>query len=90
MRAAAGASAAHAVAQWFQGTQLLFNEVANLTQARMLFTMESCSALLACRSPEQVIEHQRRFVASAMQRCDDELTSLSQLALRAASGGPPK
>jgi hypothetical protein len=79
-----------ALAQWFQGTQALFNEAASLAQARMLFTVESCSALLACRSPEQVIEQQRRFMMNAMERYAEELTSLSQLALRAASGGAPK
>jgi hypothetical protein len=79
-----------ALVQWLEGTQAFSDEVSDVTQARMLLTMEAWSALLACRSPEQVVEHQRRFMAKAMERCAKELTSLSQLALRAASSEPSK
>ena len=58
------------------------DEVSSIVQTRMLFTMEAWSQLLACRSPEQVMELLRRFTAKAVERCADELTSLSQLALK--------
>jgi len=73
------------LAQWFQGTQAFCDEVSGFAQARLLVTMEVWSALLACRSPEQVVEQQRRFMAKTMERCAEELASLSQLALRASS-----
>ena len=38
-------------------------------QARALLTMEAWSALRACRSPEQMVEHQRHFTAKAMEQC---------------------
>jgi hypothetical protein len=79
-----------ALLHWFQGTQAFSDEVSGFTQQRMLLTMEAWSALLACRSPEQVVEQQRRFMAKAMERCAEELTSLSQLALRATSSEPSK
>ncbi len=52
--------------------------------------MEAWSALLACRTPEQVAEQQRRFMAKAMERCAEELTSLSQLALKTPSSESSK
>jgi hypothetical protein len=72
-----------ALAQWLQAMQGLSDEVSSIARARMLLTMEAWSQLLACRSPEQVMEHQRHFAAKAMERCAEELTSLSQLALKA-------
>jgi hypothetical protein len=74
---------------WLEGTQAFSDEVSGLAQARMQLATEAWSALLACRSPEEV-EQQRRFMAKAMERCAEELTSFSQLALRTASGEPPK
>jgi hypothetical protein len=79
-----------ALLQWLHGTQALFDEVSGIARARMLFTVEAWSALLACRSPEQVAEQQRRFVAKAMERCAEELASLSQLALKPPPSEPPK
>jgi hypothetical protein len=76
--------------QWFQGTQAFSDEVSSIVQTRMLLTMEAWSQLLACRSPEQMMEHVRRFTAKAVERCADELTSLSQLALKASSSEPSK
>ena len=79
-----------ALVRWFRGTEALSDETLALARARMLLAMEAWSALLACRSPEQVVQQQRRFMAKAMERCADELTSLSQLAARTASNGQSK
>lgn len=79
-----------ALLQCFQGVQAFSDEVSSFAQARMLLAMDAWSALLACRSPEQLVEHQRRFVAKAMARCAEELTSLSQLALKTPSSEPSK
>ena len=76
--------------QWLQGAQAFSDELSSFAQARMLLTMDAWSALLACRSPEQVVEHQRRFMAKAMNRCAEELTSLSQLARHPSSSEPSK
>jgi hypothetical protein len=76
--------------QWLQGAQAFSNELSSFAQARMLLTMDAWSTLLACRSPEQVVEHQRRFMAKAMNRCAEELTSLSQLTLQLPSSEPSK
>ena len=76
--------------QWLQGAQAFSNELSSFAQARMLLTMDAWSTLLACRSPEQVVEHQRRFIAKAMNRCAEELTSLSQLTLQPPSSEPSK
>ena len=74
-----------ALEQWFQGMQTCSDEISSFVQARALLTMEAWSALRACRSLEQVVEHQRHFTAKAMEQCAKELTSLSQLALRMGS-----
>lgn len=79
-----------ALVQWFQGTQALSDETLGIARARMLLAAETWSAFLVCRSPEQVMEQQRRFMAKAMERCADELTSLSQLAARTPSNGRSK
>jgi hypothetical protein len=65
--------------------QTCSDEISRFVQARALLTMEAWSALRACRSLEQVVEHQRHFTAKAMEQCAKELTSLSQLALRMGS-----
>jgi Phasin protein len=75
---------------WLEGTQAFSDEVSGLAQARMQLATEAWSALLACRTPEQVVEQQRRFAAKAMERFAEELTSFSHLAMRTASGEPPK
>jgi hypothetical protein len=77
-----------ALAQWFRGTETLSDETLALARARMLLAMEAWSAFLACRSPEQVVEQQSRFLAKAMDRCAEEMTMLSQLARRTASHEP--
>jgi len=79
-----------ALVQWFRGTQALSDETLGIARGRLLLATEAWSAFLACRSPEQVVEQQRRFMAKAMERCADELTSLSQLAARTASNGSSK
>jgi hypothetical protein len=79
-----------ALMQWFRGTQALSDETLAIGRARTLLAIEAWSALLACRTPEQVAEQQRRFMAKAMERCAEELTSLSQLALRTASDDQSK
>ena len=79
-----------ALEQWFQGMQTCSDEISRFVQARALLTMEAWSALRACRSPEQMVEHQRHFTAKAMEQCAKELTSLSQLALRMGSSEPSK
>jgi hypothetical protein len=79
-----------ALMQWLHGTQAFSDEVLRISRARMLLTIEAWSALLACHSPEQVAEQQRRFLAKALERCAEELTSLSQLAMKPPSGEPPK
>jgi hypothetical protein len=76
--------------QWLQGAQAFSDELSSFAQARMLLTIDAWSTLLACRSPEQVVEHQRRFIAKAMNRCAEELTSLSQLTLQPPSSEPSK
>jgi len=55
--------------QGLEGAQPFLDELSNFAQARMLLKMDAWSALLACRSPEQVVEHQRRFAAKTMKRC---------------------
>jgi hypothetical protein len=67
------------------GSTSVRNEISGFAQARLFLTMEAWSTLLGCRSPEQVVEHQRRFMAKSMELCAEELTSLSQLALKAFS-----
>jgi Phasin protein len=79
-----------ALMQWLQGTQAFSAEVSSAAQARMLLAMEAWSALLACRSPEQVAEHQRRFAAKAMEWCAEELRSFSQLAMRTTPSEPSR
>jgi|SRR6516165_8737211 hypothetical protein len=79
-----------ALVRWFRGTQALSDETLDIARARMLLAVEAWSALLACRSPEQVVEHQRCFMAKTMERCAEELKSLSQLALRTPSDEPSK
>jgi hypothetical protein len=74
--------------QWLQGMQAFSAEVSSCAQARMLLAMEAWSELVSCRSPEQVVEHQRRFAAKAMERCAEELTSFSRLAMRTTSSEP--
>jgi len=76
--------------QWLQGMQAFSAEVSSCAQARMLLGMEAWSELLSCRSPEQVVEHQRRFAAKAMGRCAEELTAFSQLGTRTTSDQPSK
>jgi CRP-like cAMP-binding protein len=79
-----------ALLQWLQGTQAFSDEISGFAQARMQLMTEAWSALLACRSPEQLVEHHRRFMAKATERCAEELTSLSQLALKATTEEPSK
>jgi len=79
-----------ALAQWLHGTQALSDEAWSIARARMQLTMEACSALLSCRSPEQMAEQQRRYMAKGMERYAEELTSLSQLAMKAPSSEQSK
>jgi hypothetical protein len=79
-----------ALVQWLRGTQAFSDEVLGIARARQLLTIEAWSALLACRSPEQVVEQQRRFIAKTMERGAEELTSLSQLVLKPPPSEPPK
>jgi hypothetical protein len=79
-----------ALLQCFQGVQAFSDEVSSFAQARMLLAADAWSALLACRSSEQLVEHQRRFMAKVMVRCAEELTSLSQLALKTPSSESSK
>ena len=79
-----------ALTQWLEGTQAFSSAVSSCAQARMLLAMEAWSELLSCRNPEQVVEHQRRFAAKAMERCAEELTTFSQLATRTTSDQPSK
>jgi hypothetical protein len=79
-----------AFVQLFLQTQALSDEVSGMARARALLAIEAWSALLACRSPEQVVEQQRRFIAKAMERCAEELTSLSQIATKPPLGEPPQ
>ena len=77
-----------ALTQWLKRTQAFSSEVSGCAQARVLLAMETWSELLSCRNPEQVVEHQRRFAAKAMERCAEELTSFSRLAMRTTSSEP--
>ena len=61
-----------ALVQWFQETQAFSDEVSSIVQTRMLLTMEAWSQLLACRSPEQMMEHLR---LSRQRRWSGVLTS---------------
>lgn len=79
-----------ALVQWLDGTQAFSDAVLGIARARMMLTIEAWSALFACNGPEQVVEHQRRFTAKAMERCAEELTLLSQLALKPPPSEPPK
>jgi hypothetical protein len=52
--------------------------------AHQVSVRNTWSRLLACLSPEQVMDHQRHFAAKAMERCAEKLTSQLRLALKAS------
>jgi hypothetical protein len=79
-----------ALTQWLHGTQAFTDEVLRISRSRTLLAIEAWSALLACRSPEQMGEQQRRFLAKALEQSAEELKTLSQLAMKPPSDVLPK
>ena len=68
-----------AVARWTQALFALTQEIAGFTQHRLQEDMTAWFALTSCRSPEQAVECQQRFVAKATQEYSDEIAKLTHL-----------
>lgn len=76
-----------AMSRWMRALLALSQEVAQFTQMRLQEDAAAWSALAACRSPDEVLECQRRFSAKASEQYYDEIGKLSQMIMRVASEG---
>jgi len=75
-----------ALMRWVQGMLALSQETSELAQARWQLASEALSALVACRTAEQVLEWHGRFAARNTEHCAAEVAKLSQLMLDFAQG----
>jgi hypothetical protein len=73
-----------AVTNWLQAVQALTDEVSSLAVARLQLAMEACSAVVACRSPEELIDCNRRLASKMTEHCSEEIAKLSQMTMRIA------
>lgn len=73
-----------AVTQWLRALQILTDEVSSLATARFQLVAEACSTLAACRSPEELIDCNRRLASKVTGHCSEEIAKLSQITMRFA------
>jgi len=76
-----------AMSRWMRALLALSQEVAQFTQTRLQEDAAAWSALAACRSPDEVLECQRRFSAKASEQYYEEIGKLSQMMMRATGEG---
>jgi phasin protein len=73
-----------ALTQWVETMQGISEEISRLAATRLQLVMESWSALAACRSPEEVIDWNRRMTARMTEHCSGEIVKVSQMTMRIA------
>src|SRR5215471_15391886 len=76
---AAAAGSNHAFARWVEGMFALSREIAQFTQVRLQEDMAAWSTLATCRSPEQAMDCQHRFVAKMSDQYSAEIAKLSTM-----------
>jgi hypothetical protein len=77
------------VTHWFYLLRSLADEVSTLAATRLQLTMEAYSALAACRSPEELIDCNRRIASKMTEHCSEEIAKLSQMTMRMVTRTEP-
>lgn len=77
----------HAFARWVEGMFALSREIAQFTQVRLQEDIAAWSTLATCRSPEQALDCQHRFVAKMSDQYSAEIDRLSRMMMNIAGQG---
>jgi hypothetical protein len=77
------------LARWFHGMFEISQEISQFAQNRLREDAAAWLQLASCRSAEDALDCQQRFVERAMRQYFEEATRLSQLAMNVASAGAP-
>jgi hypothetical protein len=70
-----------ALTHWLHVLRSLTDQVSGLAATRLRLTMEAYAALAACRSPEELIDCNRRLASKMTEHCSEEIAKLSQMTM---------
>src|SRR5690348_3891754 len=76
-----------ALVQWVASVAAVSQEVAQFTQVRLQQDMETCMALAECKTPQEAVDCQMRYVGQAVTQYFDELGKLPRLVLDISMAG---